>query len=260
MKKITLFVLLSIFIIQLCTAQAKYTYKFVYETTYQPKKNDSKKYTEDMVLLTDTKSSIYVSPTKIIIDSIRKEYKAKGFSPHQLNQIKKKYPKNNIHFLIKKTKNKFTIQSLVTIYTIEYTQKTPNFNWKIKNKTIKILGYTCQLATTRYKGRDYEAWFCPKIAIPDGPYKFAKLPGLIFKIYDTQKQYEFVLKAIVKENKYFPKLATKSVIKTTKENYTKVVKNTINGFVQRIYGDTKIKMKKLFKESRENSNPIELER
>ncbi len=61
-----------------------------------------------------------------------------------------------------------------------------------------MAGYTCQKATTRYEGRDYVAWFAPKIPISDGPYKFSGLPGLIVEIADTKEYYRFELTGLSK--------------------------------------------------------------
>jgi GLPGLI family protein len=59
------------------------------------------------------------------------------------------------------------------------------FKWKIDADT-KIIGtFTVQKASCNFRGRSYEAWFCPDIPIPSGPWKFGGLPGLILEVYDS---------------------------------------------------------------------------
>ena len=56
-----------------------------------------------------------------------------------------------------------------------------------------ILGYTCHKATTRFRGRDYVAWYTEEIPLSYGPYKFRGLPGLITCIYDKDRDHVFTL-------------------------------------------------------------------
>jgi len=59
-----------------------------------------------------------------------------------------------------------------------------NLNWELleKSKDSIILGYNCQKATTKFRGRTYEAYFTTEIATNAGPWKFHGLPGLILSI------------------------------------------------------------------------------
>jgi GLPGLI family protein len=55
--------------------------------------------------------------------------------------------------------------------------------WKIqKTKPIRYLGLDCYQAKGYFRGRNYTAYFAPKIKKSDGPFKFSGLPGLIVKI------------------------------------------------------------------------------
>jgi GLPGLI family protein len=44
------------------------------------------------------------------------------------------------------------------------------------------LGLDCYQAKGHFRGRNYTAYFAPKIKKSDGPFKFSGLPGLIIKI------------------------------------------------------------------------------
>ena len=67
----------------------------------------------------------------------------------------------------------------------------PKLNWEVKNETKTILNVRVQKAIVSFRGRDYEAWFAPSILIPDGPYKFNGLPGLILEISSKDGRYKF---------------------------------------------------------------------
>lgn len=71
-----------------------------------------------------------------------------------------------------------------------------NFTWQIEKGHKKILNYNCTKAITNFRGRNYEAWFSEEIPIPNGPWKFCGLPGLILEIYDTERIYNFELTGI----------------------------------------------------------------
>src|SRR5699024_12024053 len=69
--------------------------------------------------------------------------------------------------------------------------KNLQINWSLESDTIRMANQILKKATTHYKGRDYIAWYNESIPISDGPYKFNGLPGLIFKVYDSEKQFSF---------------------------------------------------------------------
>ncbi|SDE32810.1 GLPGLI family protein [Riemerella columbipharyngis] len=70
--------------------------------------------------------------------------------------------------------------------------------WSILNEYKTIDSMRCQKATTHYRGRDYVAYFTESIPIPEGPYKFKNLPGLVLEVYSTDGDYHFVLEGIKK--------------------------------------------------------------
>ena len=62
-----------------------------------------------------------------------------------------------------------------------------------EDSTKTVLGHECQMATCRFRGRDWTAWFALDIPINDGPWKFCGLPGLIMEVYDRNKQQYFCI-------------------------------------------------------------------
>lgn len=70
---------------------------------------------------------------------------------------------------------------------------TDQFNWNLTSETKKVNQYHLQKATCNFGGRNWTAWFNPDNPLNEGPYKFRGLPGLIFEIEDSQRQFTFKL-------------------------------------------------------------------
>lgn len=90
--------------------------------------------------------------------------------------------KNNVfkkHFVSPMSRDKFFIN-------IE-----DQLNWKILPETAVIANFNCQKAEVEYGGRNWSAWFTKEIPVPEGPYYFHGLPGLILQIQDDQDDYVF---------------------------------------------------------------------
>lgn len=70
-------------------------------------------------------------------------------------------------------------------------ERLPVIKWNILPNAKEIQGLKCQKATCVFKGRFYEAWFCPDIPFRNGPWKLGGLPGLIVEAYDLKKEIVF---------------------------------------------------------------------
>lgn len=79
-----------------------------------------------------------------------------------------------------------------------YVEKIPKMEWAIQPEHKTVLGYDCQKATCRFRGRDYTAWFAADIPLGYGPWKFGGLPGLILEVADTKGEYLFVATGVEK--------------------------------------------------------------
>ena len=99
-------------------------------------------------------------------------------------------------------------------------------SWKLSDRFQKIGEWNSQKATCNFAGRKWIAWFSTEIPIPDGPYKFSGLPGLIVKIEDVTRSHIFELSSILKLKnlELNLKLNGRKSISVTEENYIKVFK------------------------------------
>lgn len=116
------------------------------------------------------------------------------------------------------------------------------FNWKIHSeRDTTIIGLRCLMATTRYGGRDYVAWFAPDIPISDGPYKFSGLPGIIVRIADTENEHVFELQG-----------ARYDVNQPMYYSTTPATRLSPKGYVKTFYEDIEASMEK----ARENPHKL----
>lgn len=93
------------------------------------------------------------------------------------------------------------VQDAVSDDFYKYMETLPLQKWSIEEDTMHIIGYPCQKATCKWRGRQYTAWFAPDIPLSYGPYKFGGLPGLIMKVEDSKQRYLFQIKGIWQEQR-----------------------------------------------------------
>lgn len=98
--------------------------------------------------------------------------------------------------------------------------------WKIGAETKTIESYICKKATGKYKGRHYIAWFTEAIPIPDGPYVFKGLPGLILEVYDPGNNVHFTMLSFKKVEK--PMIKMKDVFATQYSIFYKARQNMLD--------------------------------
>ncbi|CAK7023540.1 MAG: hypothetical protein PETM_00962 [Petrimonas sp.] len=63
--------------------------------------------------------------------------------------------------------------------------------WIIESDTINILNYPCHIASTKFRGREYEVYFTQEIPVNEGPWKLYGLPGLILAAKTTDGIFSF---------------------------------------------------------------------
>ena len=81
-----------------------------------------------------------------------------------------------------------------------YTEPTEMPAWQIQSETKEVMGYSCQLATCDFRGRQWYAWFSTDIPVNEGPWKLFGLPGLVLEAYDSKKHYAYEAVGLYTQN------------------------------------------------------------
>jgi GLPGLI family protein len=74
--------------------------------------------------------------------------------------------------------------------------KLPTLKWDLSEEYRTIGSFNCRKATTRFRGRNYLAWFTLDIPISNGPWKLQGLPGLIVEATDDVGEVKFLFNSI----------------------------------------------------------------
>jgi len=188
---ITLLVGISVFAQQPENALAMIKYRFIHIRDTTDRKNP---YTEDMVMFLAKNLSSYNSidaqtQQQQITKSIQQQIK-NSKDPNQYNlEISGGRPVSEGFYQAYSDRKLFSEQKMINLYLVEVP--LPSLSWKINKDTLTISGLHCQKASTHFKGRDYEAWFCPSLPFHNGPWKLSGLPGLIIEVQDIKKEVIF---------------------------------------------------------------------
>jgi GLPGLI family protein len=94
-------------------------------------------------------------------------------------------------------KNELIIREIVWQQPYLTTEPSlPKITWQISGEQKMIGKFLCQKAETKFRGRNYSAWFTTEIPVSDGPWKFYGLPGLILEVSDDKNEVQFELESI----------------------------------------------------------------
>lgn len=169
------------------------THRFIYELQYKFEPNGTNYDKEEMVL--------DINPDEV------KFYESEFLASDSLNilhgGISSQHTSQSGQTIIRKrnsNKNKNFVQIMMMPYYYVF-ETEDNVQWKIEADTKKINNYNLQRATAVFGGRNWTAWFTPDINIPEGPYKFRGLPGLVLYVEDDKKDFVYSFS----RNKNLPK-------------------------------------------------------
>jgi GLPGLI family protein len=142
-------------------------------------------------------------------------------------------------FYLDFTRNKLMIRQIIWGEAFIAEEPIPIMHWNILTDNKKLGNYSCQKATTTFRGRDYEAWFTTEIPVSDGPWKFHGLPGLILEVYDSNKEVQFLFDSITvpglvdkdlmapQKGSRIPFLAFKNIERTQSEKAVKLAQASV---------------------------------
>ncbi|MDH6254038.1 GLPGLI family protein [Chryseobacterium sp. H1D6B] len=199
---------------------------------------------EHISLLIKDNTSLFKSTQKAISDSIAMAVSEKQWqNPIDGKVITdlRSVPRVNFKDEVFRDNGKITIykELLRNRFSFPLEEK---LKWEIiEGETKTIESYICKKATIKYKNRNYIAWFTTDIPIPDGPYVFKGLPGLIMEIYDSHDYFKFSLISLKKVTK--PMILMKDAFATDFQAYNKARKNFLDNPAGTISNQTGIAIK-----------------
>lgn len=193
----------------------KYQVDFLIDST-----NVSTNKTELMTLLIGDHVSLYKSDQKAISDSLAKIEVNNSIATNSqnitinLSKIPKANIKNEVYF----KNDKLLVYDKIfrDLFSFEPNNKVV---WTLTNETKKVDDYLCYKATGIYGKRKLEAWYTNSVPIPEGPYVFKGLPGLIIALNDIGNTYSFHLVYLKNEKREI--LPMNNAVNTTNEKFVK---------------------------------------
>nr|WP_262485006.1 GLPGLI family protein [Chryseobacterium sp. T16E-39] len=141
---------------------------------------------------------LYIGDKQSIFQA-EKKYKLDSIIENQKVLILPNRPMFRVNSVIFKDLKKSEVIFTEEVDKIVFGYEEPiQMKWELLNDKKTILTYNCHNARTSFRGRNYTVWYTKDIAIPDGPYKFAGLPGLILEVYDDQENFHYKLLQIIR--------------------------------------------------------------
>ncbi|MGF1925984.1 MAG: GLPGLI family protein, partial [Bacteroidia bacterium] len=175
-------------------ARVRYTYSNKMDTL-----KNQKTRVENMLLFIGKNTSLYTSYDllnhRISIDqkviNIAKnsvdDGKPKTISI-DLSESKWMSPINHLYFF---NERKHYIQEMISDQGYIIEEAAAKLNWKIAKDTLSFSGVLCQKATATHQGKNWIAWFSPRLAFQSGPWELNGLPGLIIEAHDEKNEIHF---------------------------------------------------------------------
>lgn len=122
-----------------------------------------------------------------------------------------------------------------------YTEPLPAIDWELTDDERTILGYACRRAIGTFRGRNYEAWYAPEIAVSCGPWKFGGLPGLILAVRDDAGVLD--LEATGVEQRVEPiRMTDRNYMKTNRKKYLDLKQKVMTDPVGYLTGNSNVRM------------------
>ncbi|TZF95009.1 GLPGLI family protein [Chryseobacterium panacisoli] len=174
---------LQLFCLLIITSLSSQTHRFIYELQLKMDSTESEYQKFNMILDINSKEVRFYGRNLLIADSLNKKF---GNMDNKHVDMTGQIVKRKINT----TENENFINIKFGYYSFTTNDK---IKWNISNETRQVQQYTLQKATAQFGGRSWIAWFNKEIPFNEGPFKFSGLPGLVFEIYDTKKNFIYHL-------------------------------------------------------------------
>lgn len=189
--------------------------------------NKNKVETYEITLLCNTTESLFFTKeAKDYYDVLsgKKENKSLNAINTSFGAIPR-FPK--VRGSTQKMNGKTIVHAVIGKHIFSYEE--PELTWELLKETKDIKGFHCKLAKTTTDTNDtFFAWYTEDITIPEGPFRFKGLLGLVLEVYNKNKTIEFSAIEITKSDEIIEPLSYLDVIKTkNKRQYLETRKNYI---------------------------------
>lgn len=216
-----LFLPFLLFLLQQSQEQPHLKYRVTYKLQYQIDSTDvNSKRTEEMQLYVGKGVSRFSSYGRFVKDTMN--LNKTNSSGLDMARLLAKVPRTDFNYTIFKgiPPGKISFTERIGRDELLYTEDRQLMKWQLSAEVDTIAGFPVQKALTRFRGRNYRAWYTPEISIPDGPYKFSGLPGLILKIEDEKGHYSFTFRGIKKLKNPLPlNFKTEEYLETDRKKF-----------------------------------------
>lgn len=239
--------------------EAKYLLNFQTDSTNIYSKDE-----EEFILKIGNEKSLFVSENAFKRDSFKTSVIKNGLiGALDLTKV----PKPAFTYYIVKDIHKHHINFYDKVYRDNFFyDENIKLDWELTNITEKIENLECKIAFVNFGGRRYKTWYSTEISIPEGPYKFFGLPGLIVKMEDDRGFYKFELisfKDVSNRKEVFSlnqdqikaKQITKSKLNEVRNNFVENMASEIAKSGITLHGNA---IKDAQDRQRKKNNPIEL--
>lgn len=212
-----------------CIAQSVSRWECLYRFTMDRDTVKHQPMEDLMVLRTDGKRSIFFSREARERDSLLNSPEGEALGQAMLAGVASRGNSRACQYSVLKDEEKKQLDFTDDVGgdRLTYTEQLPSFAWQMIPGDSIIMNKHCQCAVTSFRGRRYVAWFCPDIAINDGPWKFYGLPGLILEIHDIKRQYVFEFLGM-SEQKSPIAFLSENYARTTLADYLKTLRRYLN--------------------------------
>lgn len=178
MKKI-----LHLFCLLMIMSLNAQTHRFIYELQLKMDSTDTDYQKYNMILDIGSKEVKFFGKDLLVADSLNKKFG--NMDNRHIDMTGQ---------VVKRKTNTYENENFINIKFEYYSFKTTDqITWNISGETKQVQQYTLQKATAKFGGRNWVAWFSREIPFNEGPFKFSGLPGLVFEIYDTRKNFIYNL-------------------------------------------------------------------
>lgn len=159
------------------------THRFIYELQLKMDSTDTDYQKYNMILDISSKEVKFYGKDLLVADSLNKKFG--NMDNRHIDMTGQ---------VVKRKTNTYENENFINIKFEYYSFKTTDqITWNISGETKQVQQYTLQKATAKFVGRNWVAWFSREIPFNEGPFKFSGLPGLVFEIYDTRKNFIYNL-------------------------------------------------------------------